>query len=874
MKAKNHSSNPGAIVGQKRRRKPVVRKTTDRLQKRIEPHTQAGMLPVLPVSDEKLQKYFHIFVLVILLAFGSFISIRFYGHQVVPNSDFPSFSQTAREIFSFKPPSSFKRTPGLGMLHVMASYLMPGAHPVLTAGWVLNTVFHALTAVLLYLVGRELVGYSAIWYALLMTVNPWVIAWMTHPLAETPLIFFVLLTFYLTFKHSRWSYAAAMMASMIRYEGAAMIAIAFVGDIIHSKTWRPILWAFLVSIPLFLATLLQIIPTLATVLKIPLPEFSTLYNLMRFAIVFPFFAAGVVYLIVYRKLRWAYLPAGIASLFSLLAGVILIVAVFSWDLYKSGVWGKTLPRLLLVILASLPIALWFYGTKQARIKNPGAKDYSKDYTPAKKMVIGEFSDYVWQLGVSSYFVDGQAEMPIPGMPNHTRTVFTRVTKPSRILFVLCVISALGYAIYKKHVPALLVFSFLAVYFLAHATRNGTRLRYGIPIAWVSFLIAWYGLKHFWLLLQTWWKIPRTVSLGLQLLLIPAVLVWFTYLPKISTLERYNYYSIYRPIPYVAITVIVLLFLARFLAYRGRTFVKDLALSMLVCLMLISNQFILTSLVGNGSKDSEFKNLATWYRKNAAGEKMVVSLPPIISLYAPKYEQKFVHTSKLTGVSFNEFISNCYNHTISYITWDSRLGYATNDSYYKKWGIGTLWPLVSKPNTKPKDFGPCLYQEQIGALYSPIRLINIFRLDYAPLDALASWIRNHTQPGEKVLTTFCSALAVKYFPERKKDFVHYAKVYSSETTSHEQWIQNCRQAGITYVVWDSVIGSNFDGRYYKEWGMEHVAELGKISTLQDLHTIPPDFSSGGFFQYQNRIFYNDKVFLSVFQLLPAKTEEPK
>ena len=202
-------------MGQKRRRKPIAKRVTGRFDIPLETQSKTGTLEAV-IPDETRQTYFHIFAIVLLLAFGSYISINFYGHQVVPNSDFPAFGQTARELLSFDKPSSFKRTPGLGMLHVLCSYLMPGSHPGLTAGWVLNTVFYALIAVLLYLVAREILGPSAVWYALLATLNPWAIAWMTHPIAETALIFFILLSFYLTFKHYRLSYAAALMASLIR----------------------------------------------------------------------------------------------------------------------------------------------------------------------------------------------------------------------------------------------------------------------------------------------------------------------------------------------------------------------------------------------------------------------------------------------------------------------------------------------------------------------------------------------------------------------------------------------------------------------------------------------------------------------------------
>jgi hypothetical protein len=846
-------------LAQKRRRKQVSKITTDRFDKRFAPQSRPTRLEAASVSEENLQKYMHIFAIVVLLGFGSYIAIQFYGHQAVPNSDFPAFEQTGREILSFKQPSSYKRTPGLGILHVVFSYVMPGPHPVLTAGWVLNALFHALLAVLLYLVARELVGPSAVWYALLATLNPWVIVWMRHPLAETPLIFFTVLTFYLTFKRSRWSYAAAMMASMIRYEGAAMIMIAFIGDIIYSKTWRPILWAFLAAIPLFLATFLQIIPPLADVIKIPLLKFQTLYDLKRFALAFPLFGVVVVCLIRYRKREWAYLPAGVASVISLLAGLLLILGIFAWDQYKSTLWRKLVPKLLLVLLASLPMVFWLYGTKQARGTKTKVADYSRGYSPDRDMVIGQFSDYVWQLGVSSYFVTDKVEIPVKGRPGITRTGFIRVTQPSQILYILSVIFALGYAIYKKHVPALLVFSFLALYFLAHATRNGTRPRYAIPIAWVSFLIAWYGIHHFWILIQSRWKIPRYVSMSLQILILPAVIIWLSrkHMPKISFLEGYSYYSTYEYIPYVAITVVALIFLARFAAYRGRTLVKDLALSMLVILMLVSNHFLLTTKADGGRMDIEFKDLATWARNPnnvKPDEKLVVTMPHVVKIFAPKIADNLVATNAVIGSSPSEFVQRCQLADIAYVAWDSRIGYALTNTYYHSNRIRymRMWNLLQEA-----DNGPFEYIYKIGPdRVFKNRFINIFRLDRLQGDVttapefqlLADWYNNLTEKKTKLVSAKADILR-QLAPKTQHFFWHTGGMWGKSPT---QFLQACYRNNITYIAWDSRSGLNTEDPYYRKW------RLHRILRLQEPKDIAP-------YEFVTQLKNNNGEFINIFRL---------
>lgn len=79
---------------------------------------------------------------------------------------------------------------------------------------------------------------------------------LREPLAEIPLLFFVLLTVYLICRNSSWAYLTASIATMVRYEGAALILAAFVMDLISGKTKKEKIIAFvysaLASVPLAL----------------------------------------------------------------------------------------------------------------------------------------------------------------------------------------------------------------------------------------------------------------------------------------------------------------------------------------------------------------------------------------------------------------------------------------------------------------------------------------------------------------------------------------------------------------------------------------------------------------------------------------------
>jgi len=195
----------------------------------------------------KQENYFDLFIMAALLAFGIYQSVIYFGHKIVPISDFPDIVRIGHELLSFKVPSRFMQAPVVGLLQASLSYLVGGQHPDLTAGWLLNAILHPLNLVLFYLVGREIVGRAALWFAVIAILNYWVIYMLTEPIIETSLIFFILLTFYLIFRRTNWCYLAASVATMVRYEGAALIMAAFVLDMIYRKSRKERIRAFVFS---------------------------------------------------------------------------------------------------------------------------------------------------------------------------------------------------------------------------------------------------------------------------------------------------------------------------------------------------------------------------------------------------------------------------------------------------------------------------------------------------------------------------------------------------------------------------------------------------------------------------------------------------
>ena len=222
-------------------------KKRSRTKKSHLPHPSAKIVPGQPLTlglDEKYRQMFH---MAVLFVFGLYLVILYFGHQVVPNSDFTAFFQTGQEILSGKLPTSFKRLPGLGVLQVLVSHCVPAScsvHPSLMAGWIVNSVFYVATGVCLYQVARRVLGASAIWYCLLILINPMMLKWMRSPIVETSFTFFIILTCLFLVKGSRWAYLMAVITCLFRYEGVFLIPACFFMDFFRSNGVRKKIFAF------------------------------------------------------------------------------------------------------------------------------------------------------------------------------------------------------------------------------------------------------------------------------------------------------------------------------------------------------------------------------------------------------------------------------------------------------------------------------------------------------------------------------------------------------------------------------------------------------------------------------------------------------
>ena len=566
-----------------------------------------------PLSSDsnKQKKAFEIFVIMILLVFGIYHSILYFGHQVVPNPDFTAFVRVGHELLSFQLPSDYKRVPVLGLLQASLSYLVGGQHPDLTAGWLLNAILHPFNIVLLWLVCKRVVGRASPWFAIIAIINPWTIQLLAEPIAETTLLFFILLTLFFILRRSKWCYLFASITTMVRYEGAALILAAFILDMIYSED---------------------------------------------------------------RKQR---------------------IRAFGY-----------------AFLAVIPLAIWMLGTT-ATWRGGEGTHYLKVFGQAgnNKFFWIRFVNSIWNSSFYPLF------QPVP---TASKAVFNFVSSVSKTLVLGSFVFGAVYGLCKRRWNILALLIFILPYILIHSVFSVVISRYTVPVNWAVLLICFYGLQSIWKLIDKDSRIPRALITVLQGILLLFVVVWLIslirYLPRTAPI---SWRSV--SLPYFGIALVALIFVGLRFVYKTRYLWRDLVVSMLICLIIISNQFVLVWVVHNGQRDVEFKKLADWYLVNTdPGEKMCSTMSNLVAIFAPKRKGDLVHTGSFNAPNATEFALECHEKGITYIAWDSRLGLVPRDTYYKLWGLKNIAMLA-----KPQDIGP--YEFIVHIEVSKRRFVNVFRL---------------------------------------------------------------------------------------------------------------------------------------------------
>lgn len=565
------------------------------------------------VDYNKREKWLRISLVVLLLLLGVYHSVVFFGHQAVPNSDFPSFMRAGRALWSFHLPGSFKRGPGLGLLLVPLSRivdLVGSSHPDLTAGWLLNAIFYPLNLVLLWLIGSKIIGNSAWWVAVVAMVNPWVVYLLTEPIAETTFLFFVLLTFFLMFRGSRWCYLVAAMAAITRYEAAALIFVAFVLDMLRVKGMRARLISF-----------------------------------------------------------------------------------------------------CLAVSAVVPFGLWMLATV---LHGRSSGHYTQFLGDEQLSGIPKAFGSLWDVSISPLLRAAfEADESLVGP----------VGMASKIATVVCFIIGAVWSMIKQRWEVLGLLCFFVPYMVIHVLYPFYNHRFFVIVHWIVLLVCVLGLGGIWSLINKGNRIPRIVVIVLQsLVVVLAVLLLIGIVSHLPSLKRFGPGA--SGTAYVVFALFGLAFAAFAYCYRQKGMLRVVLISLLACLAIGSNQYILAGIMSQGDRDIEFKYLAQWFVANAEpGEKLVSTLPSVVRIYAPQRGGSIVHVNAFKADDPQGFVRKCRKAKITYVAWDSRSGFSAKGFYYNDWCLKNIEMLASG-----RDIGPYRFVTRIKHPRVRYRFINVFRLE--------------------------------------------------------------------------------------------------------------------------------------------------
>jgi hypothetical protein len=391
------------------------------------------------------------------------------------------------------------------------------------------------------------------------------------------------------------------------------------------------------------------------------------------------------------------------------------------DMIDSRDKKQRIVSFIYAVLASVPLALWMLGTMLSwqtagptHYLNIFGKEYTSQFAEGLEERIGfvNHAAVLWQVGFSQLFV------PIPAAGSAFTGAFF---KASKTIALVSFLFGSAYGLYKRQWKILVLLLFALSYFCIHSRYPYLLPRFYTTIFAIVVLICIYGLLSCWKLIKD--RLTKgtiiTAQIAASIIAIIWALVLQRYLLEIKSMSKASV-----SLPYAAMLAVCMASAIRRFAYKG-SLLTGLVIFTLMTLMVVSNQFVVDGVVGNGERDIEFKYLLDWYKANAKkGEKLVTTAPSILGIMAPKYKDCFIHTNSFDANNPKDFVTECYKRNITYVAWDSREGLATTEHYYKYWKMANIAPLAAGRDIEPYQFITQLRVDK--SLY-----INVYRLRYPP-----------------------------------------------------------------------------------------------------------------------------------------------
>jgi hypothetical protein len=325
-----------------------------------------------------------------------------------------------------------------------------------------------------------------------------------------------------------------------------------------------------------------------------------------------------------------------------------------------------------------------------------------------KIGFGKHFKLIWYTGYSNLFSVSLKS---------SKEAYESLANFTKFFAVLTFCLGILYSLIRKKWEILVLMIFLVPYFVAHAYYPYPIPRFHHTTFWIALIISFYGVIEFWRTLSGNGRIPRFVVMTMQITFIIGMLIWAVMIwknlglcadacPKVASL------------PYVLLGVSALLAVAYVLCHNFKGKLREFTVLTLMAVVLVSNQLSVASLMRGGNRDAEFKMLADWYSENAEkGEGLATSLASVVKIYVKK--GKIVNYRDVQVGSLEEFVDYMDKRDVKYIAWDSRLGLAPKDPYYKLYGLDVIKPLV-----QPVDRGRLKFVKRFE---NGKRFINLFEI---------------------------------------------------------------------------------------------------------------------------------------------------
>ena len=216
------------------------------------------MLPA-KIDIESREKNIHRIAMGFLIFAGLVYSISYFGYYAVPNSDFPAFLATGQEWLHFQIPSSMKRAPVFSIITALAGLPFSRPDRYLFGSEVYCALLLPVIMVLIYSICRKMKIAGAIWIALIAGISPWLVRMSSEPLAELTIVTLFAATVFCVRGHIKLAYLFAALASITRWDMAALIPAVALADFIQNRKARTILRTLIASIPFLICMIITAI---------------------------------------------------------------------------------------------------------------------------------------------------------------------------------------------------------------------------------------------------------------------------------------------------------------------------------------------------------------------------------------------------------------------------------------------------------------------------------------------------------------------------------------------------------------------------------------------------------------------------------------